>query len=160
MIYNYETPFPPQVYDGPPPVGACQMEDGGLGLAFANAGMAGISSTQRGWAHSDAQPPSAHRNHEVQHDTGGEWSDDSVLFTQWLSGSATSMYSDSGQASPTRITLLGTVPNRPRCAWCTHPLDVHGPTAATPTIAGADGRERSDDNVLQSQLGSGIGIGG
>ena len=28
--------------------------------------------------------------------------------------------------TPTRITLMGTVPNRPRCAWCTHPLDVHG----------------------------------
>ena len=25
-----------------------------------------------------------------------------------------------------RITLMGTEPNRPRCAWCTHPLDVHG----------------------------------
>ena len=24
-----------------------------------------------------------------------------------------------------RITLMGTEPNRPRCAWCTHPLDVH-----------------------------------
>ena len=34
---------------------------------------------------------------------------------------------ESGQDVPTRITLLiGTVPNRPRCAWCTHPLDVHG----------------------------------
>ena len=29
--------------------------------------------------------------------------------------------------TPTRITLMGTEPNRPRCnAWCAHPLDVHG----------------------------------
>ena len=28
--------------------------------------------------------------------------------------------------SPTRIVLMGTEPNRPRCAWCAHPLDVHG----------------------------------
>ena len=31
------------------------------------------------------------------------------------------------QALLTRITLLGTVPNLPRCAWCTHPMDHHGP---------------------------------
>ena len=33
---------------------------------------------------------------------------------------------ESGQAVPARITLMGTEPNRPRCAWCAHPLDVHG----------------------------------
>ena len=34
--------------------------------------------------------------------------------------------SDYDALTATRITLMGTEPNRPRCAWCTHPLDVHG----------------------------------
>ena len=43
-----------------------------------------------------------------------------------LPGGRSSCKSLAFAAVPTRITLLGTVPNRPRCAWCTHPMDVHG----------------------------------
>ena len=46
-----------------------------------------------------------------------------------------------------RITLMGTVPNRPRCAWCTHPLDVHGALRLRHRrLQVLDGRERSDDD--------------
>ena len=43
-----------------------------------------------------------------------------------LPGGMSSCKSLAFAAVPTRITLMGTAPNRPRCAWCTHPLDVHG----------------------------------
>ena len=51
-FYNYETPIPPKVYDGPPPMILLQDANSGDYLWVCECGKQGISST-REWAHSD-----------------------------------------------------------------------------------------------------------
>ena len=64
MVYNYETPFPPKVYDGPPPHDALQMENGDW-VWSCECGVNGISSDQQ-WAHSDVNRHRQNGDHEVQ----------------------------------------------------------------------------------------------
>ena len=59
MVYNYETPIPPKVYDGPPPQDALQMENGDW-VWRCECGKTGISSDPRVGAFG-CQPPSASR---------------------------------------------------------------------------------------------------
>lgn len=63
MVYNYETPFPPKVYDGPPPA-EIWVWHGNI-YWRCECGSVGISS-DRDWAHSDVERHRQNGNHEVQ----------------------------------------------------------------------------------------------
>ena len=60
MVYNYETPFPPKVYDGKPPRDI--QEHDGRTYWRCECGVVGISSS-REWAHSDVNRHRQHGNH-------------------------------------------------------------------------------------------------
>ena len=67
MLHNYhefETPFPPKVYDGPPP-SVCGLLLEGDWSWVCECGATGISSTKE-WAHSDVNRHRQNGNHEVQ----------------------------------------------------------------------------------------------
>ena len=60
MVYNYETPIPPQVYDGKPPLE--MLEHDGDIYWRCECGRVGISSS-REWAHSDVERHRRNGNH-------------------------------------------------------------------------------------------------
>ena len=63
MVYNYETPFPPKVYDGPPP-SEWQIMIRRIWWR-CECGVYGVSST-REWMDSDVNRHRQNGNHEVQ----------------------------------------------------------------------------------------------
>ena len=52
MVYNYETPFPPTIYDGPPPLEMWSYPSIGDWYWRCECGAFGVSLTEQ-WAHSD-----------------------------------------------------------------------------------------------------------